>query len=652
MLHNRWLTMTAAACAVILLGGCKTVPHEGIAPPANAPAAAAPKAVDKADWLLLPTPRQMELTGVAKDFGSQAVQWPLSAAPETDAVQNAALTELARVGTGGTPTPVKLVIDPAGMPHPEGYDLTIPPNAAGGITIVAHDEMGHFYAAQTLRQLAQLAVRNGYVPAVHIVDWPDFPNRGVMIDVARCKVPEMATLYKLVDLMASWKFNQLQMYTEHTFAYKNHHVVWEDASPMTPAQIRDLDAYCKARFIQLIPNQNSFGHMGRWLGRPEYAHLAETPEGADLCPVDPGSIALLSDMYNDLLPCFTSPYANVGCDETFTLGKGRSKAECDAKGVGRVYLGFLMQIRDLVKSHGKNMQFWADIINNHPELIPELPKDVTAMEWGYEANHPYAEHCKRFKDNGVRFYVVPGTSTWNSLLGRTDIALANLRNAAENGFANGGEGYLITDWGDGGHWQFLPVSYLTYAYAAGLSWCVDANKDIDIDRAANLYAFHDEAGVMGGVARDLGNAFQKSGAKIGNNTPYYVILQHAVETPLDKTAIANLKAEDLQAVLAALEQAAARIDSAKMTGSDADLIKAQYGMNVKMAEFACRLGIARINAGGVPTSKLSKDVRTQLAAELEPMIPAYRQLWLVENRSGGLKESAGIMENILALLKQ
>lgn len=63
-----------------------------------------------------------------------------------------------------------------------------------------------------------------------ITDWPDFANRGIMIDVSRDKVPTMETLYRMVDMLSSWKINQVQLYTEHTFAYKNHKTVWKDAS--------------------------------------------------------------------------------------------------------------------------------------------------------------------------------------------------------------------------------------------------------------------------------------------------------------------------------------------------------------------------------------------------------------------------------------
>ncbi|HQN00860.1 MAG TPA: glycoside hydrolase family 20 zincin-like fold domain-containing protein [Candidatus Hydrogenedentes bacterium] len=213
---------------------------------------------------------------------------------------------------------------PPAIPREQGYILSITPER---ILITARDLQGIFYAEQTLNQLKRQFAGTGKLPVVHIEDWPDFPNRGVMLDVARDKVPTMETLYLLVDMFASLKFNQLQLYTEHTFAYPGHEEVWKDASPMTAEEIQALDAYCAKRFIELVPNQNSFGHMHRWLEHDRYKGLAETPGSPDLCPTNPASIDLLRSMYDSLLPNFTSRQFNVGCDETFSLGKGGSK-EC------------------------------------------------------------------------------------------------------------------------------------------------------------------------------------------------------------------------------------------------------------------------------------------------------------------------------------
>src|SRR6185436_16742198 len=119
-------------------------------------------------------------------------------------------------------------------------------------------------------------------------------------------------------------------------------------------------------------------------------------------------------------------------------------------------------------------QFWGDIIIEQPELIAELPKDAIALEWGYEADHPFLDHAQRFAESGLEFTVCPGTSSWNSLAGRADNALRNLALAAVAGHESGARGCLITDWGDFGHLQPLPVSYLGFLAGAGFAWNVEA----------------------------------------------------------------------------------------------------------------------------------------------------------------------------------
>lgn len=642
-----WLALSGLLLGAVLCNGCATKA------PATAPATESSIMQSPAphESILLPTPRKITHSGDLLRFASAFRISVCAASLNVPAPLVALLAHVLAPMQGDESAArkadpdIRMGIDPAAMPHAQGYLLHIAKNS---IDITGHDEAGVFYALMTLKQLARQYATSGALPCLQIEDWPDFLNRGVMLDIARDKVPEMETLYALVDMLAEWKCNQLQMYTEHTFAYRNHPLVWQDASPMTAVQIQALDAYCRARYIELVPNQNSFGHMGRWLKHEPYAGLGEMPGGgSDLCPVDPGSLALLTDMYDDMLPNFSSAQCNVGCDETWSLGKGRSKEACETLGVGRVYLNFLTGIHGILQRHGRAMQFWGDIIMLHPELIPELPQGVIAMEWGYEAEHPFAEHGKKFAESKIPFYVVPGTSTWNSLAGRTDNALANLRNAAENGLANGAIGYLITDWGDSGHWQYPPASYLGFAYGAALSWACAENRDIAITRAVDVHAFEDSAGVMGKLAHDLGNAYQICGVMPGNNSIFYTLLLYGLEQPLDE----RLTVDGLQKTIACIDDVMTALPAAAMRCKDADLIAKEFQMTATLMRLACRIGIARIEAGGVGTSAIPAAARHQLAAELAPLIPEFRQLWLARNRSGGLKDSAGRLEALLAILQ-
>jgi hypothetical protein len=164
-----------------------------------------------------------------------------------------------------------------------------------------------------------------------------------------------------------------------------------------------------------------------------------------LAPNNPGTLPFLRELYDELLPYYTSPRFNVGCDETWDLGRGQSKRLCEAKGKGRVYADFLKQIHREVAARGRQMMFWGDIILHHPELIKELPRDVVALNWGYEATHPFEHEAALFAKSRVPFYVCPGTSTWMTLIGRHDNAFANLRLAAKAGRKHGALRYLNTD---------------------------------------------------------------------------------------------------------------------------------------------------------------------------------------------------------------
>ncbi len=542
-----------------------------------------------------------------------------------------------------------LRMTPAPVHRPQGYDLIITP---AGITIIASEPVGVFYGVCTLIQILQTpnpnpqsAIRNpqSAIPCLRISDWPDFPARGVMLDVSRDRVPTLDTLLMLVDMLASWKVNQFQLYTEHTFAYRNHPVVWADASPLTGQDILTLDAYCRERHIELVPNQNSFGHMHRWLKHPQYAPLAEvsgdfdTPWGRhegpfSLCPIDPGSLDLVRSLYDELLPHFTSRQINVGCDETFDLGQGRSKAECQ-RGAGRVYLDFLLKIYQEVKARGHTMQFWGDIIVQHPDLVPAVPPDAIALEWGYEADHPFDARGAQYAAAGVPFYVCPGTSSWCSLAGRTDNALGNLLNAAENGLQHGAIGYLNTDWGDYGHWQVLPVSFLGFAAGAAYSWALDANRSQDWPLVLSRHAFRDPTGTMGRLAYDLGNVYQAVGLVPHNSSALF----RALLWPLDKvrSALAELPPVNLDHTLAAIDQAMSGLGQAQMARPDAALIVQEYENTARLMRHACRR-IALAQGEPVDHQELDQD--------LGSIIEEYQRLWLARSRPGGLADSVARLE--------
>jgi hypothetical protein len=421
---------------------------------------------------------------------------------------------------------IKVVRTHSAPNHLEGYALTISKN---GIEISFRETSGLRAATATLRQLLRQYRR--HLPCLKIRDWPDFPRRGVMLDISRGRVPKLETLLDLAEHLADFKINELQLYTEHTFAYRQYKSVWQSWGALTGAEIRRLDTRCRELGIDLVPNQNSFGHLRYFLEDPRLKKLAEIPESYEdasgefvrrpstLAPNHPGTMPFLRELYDELLPNFSSQFFNVGCDETWDLDRGQSKKLCETKGKGRVYLAFLKKIHHEVSTRGKHMMFWGDIILKYPELIHELPKNVIVLNWGYEANHPFEREAVQFAKAKIPFCVCPGTSTWQTLIGKHDNALANLRTAAKAGKKFGAIAYLITDWGDGGHPQPLAVSWPLFAAGAALAWNSKELYQSTLTAVLSCDVFEDSTGKVAKAAFKLGFAHQKLGVKALNETP-------------------------------------------------------------------------------------------------------------------------------------
>ena len=88
---------------------------------------------------------------------------------------------------------------------------------------------------------------------------------------------------KLADRMAFYKLNQMQLYIEHTFLFRDFSEIWRDDTPLTAEEILELDRYCLERGIELVPSLSTFGHLYKVLGSKHYSHLCEL-EGSEAMP--------------------------------------------------------------------------------------------------------------------------------------------------------------------------------------------------------------------------------------------------------------------------------------------------------------------------------------------------------------------------------
>jgi hypothetical protein len=528
--------------------------------------------------------------------------------------------------------------------HPEGYALRIGPD---GVLIECREIGGLRAAVATLRQLLREFGRR--LPCLTIEDWPDFPRRGVMLDISRGRVPRLETLLALVDHLADFKINEFQLYIEHTFAYRHYKAVWRGWGAMTGREVRRLNARCRDLGIDLVPNQNSFGHLRQWLEYPPLKKLAEAPEPYEsedgtflrfpstLAPKHPGTLPFLRRLYDELLPNFSSHYFNVGCDETWDLGRGQSKALCESQGEGRVYGEFLKRIRREVAGRGRQMMFWGDMVLQHPELLQELPKDVIALNWGYAADHPFAREAAVFAGAGVRFYVCPGTSTWMTLVGKHDNALANLRSAAAAGRQHGAAGYLVTDWGDGGHPQPLAVSYLPYLAGASLGWCAKSFTEQKLVSVLSRDIFCDPSGRLAKAALALGLAYRKFNYTEANSTPFGTTIGAPLPGVRElwcRNGLNNYRHIPQKSIVAALNETQAqleRIQRSRPSTALGRILGTELELAGRMAVQSCRFMLWQ-HALAAGKSLLAQRLARRGIRELRKLESDFSAYWPVRNK--------------------
>ena len=320
---------------------------------------------------------------------------------------------------------------------------------------------------------------------------------------------------------------------------------------------------------------------------------------------------------------------NVGCDETFDIGMGQSKQAVEKMGKGQVYLEFLLSLYREVRQRGFTMQYWGDIVLEHPELIPNLPKDAIALNWGYEADHPFEEETRAFQQAGIPFYVCPGTSSWNSIAGRTDNMLNNIRNASIFGLKNGACGFLNADWGDNGHWQQLPISYPGLAAGAAWGWCGESNQAIDLARALNQLVFSDDSGIIGDLLLDIGNLYKAWGLILPNSSPLFWLLQES------KQQLTHFDIEEpapIHVTLTDLSEMVGKLTQAKINRPDGELILNEIALTIRLLQLACKRAL------GIFDPDYSVD-NNLILREISDIKVDYSTCWMRRNRPGGLTDS-------------
>jgi hexosaminidase len=401
--------------------------------------------------------------------------------------------------------------------HDEGYVVLPDGNR---IVVIGATAAGVFYGAQTVKQLLTGDGDHATLYRATIRDWPAMRYRGFHDDISRGPVPTLDFQKKQIRTLAAYKLNFFSTYFEHTLAYDSNPLIAPPGGAMTHADVKELVAYAANYHVDIIPEQEAFGHLHHILKYEIYSPLGETPHGHVLAPGQPGSLPLIRQMFAEINSLFPSRFVHLGADETFELGRGQTAERVKSQGIGVVYLDFLRQIVDMLRPSGKKFLFWGDVALSSPELVNTIPKDLIAVPWTYGADTSYVRFIKPFRDVGMETWVAPGVSSWNRVYPNNANALLNIQGFVRDGQRLGATGMINTSWDDDGEALFNQTWYGDL-FGAAAAW---QQGESSIDAFASSYGrvFHgDMTGKIDDAQRHLSAAHALLiNAKVGDASNY------------------------------------------------------------------------------------------------------------------------------------
>ncbi len=311
----------------------------------------------------------------------------------------------------------------------EAYKLNV---SKEQVRIEASRPAGFYYALQTLKQLMPRNVMAGVatsdhsqwsLPSVEIEDAPRFEWRGFMLDEGRHFFGK-DEIKRVIDMMAIYKMNRFHWHlTEdqgwrieikkypkltETGAWRNSKVLaYGDVKPdgeryggfYTQKDIKEIVAYAKKKFIEIIPEIDIPGHSQAAVAAypeflacdPENKHEVWLQQGisTDVINVaNPKAMQFAKEVIDELTELFPFNYIHLGGDECPTR-KWQKNDECKkllseigSSNFRDLQIYFYKQLKDYIATKPADQQrqliFWNEVLHGNTSI---LGNDITIMAW-------------------------------------------------------------------------------------------------------------------------------------------------------------------------------------------------------------------------------------------------------------------------------
>lgn len=297
-----------------------------------------------------------------------------------------------------------------------------------------------------------------FVSEVVSAQQKDFAVKGFHLDL-RIQVMKADALKAFAKKLGESGINTLVMEWEATYPFEKHPLI-SNRYAYTKEEIRSFIRYCGTLGIDVIPLQQSFGHVEYILRYYRYKNLREDQKDySQVCPSEEeGDRQLFTDLFTELAATHPSKYFHIGGDETYLLGHcEKCKAKAAEEGTSKLYIDHIKMLCDIVISLGKIPVMWADIALKHPEAVKLLPRQTVLIDWnyGWDLNN-FGDHDKLLQ-SGFEIWGAPSLRSHpdNYFLTQWEKHFKNIRDFVPTCRQLGYKGIIMTSWSTSG--QYSPV---------------------------------------------------------------------------------------------------------------------------------------------------------------------------------------------------
>lgn len=368
----------------------------------------------------------------------------------------------------------------------EAYSLRI---GDSQIIIEGRNPQAVFHGAVSMVQLIEKS-DGRELRQMKIFDYPDLAVRGISDDISRGQVSTLQNFKRIIDFLARHKMNTYMPYLEDMLRFEGYPSIGKGRGALTKDEVKELVKYAEKNFIEVIPIFQTLGHYENILVQEKFLKYAEFPGAASLDVSNEETYVFLENMLKEVFEIFLSKYFHMGADESWDVGLGNSKELVEQSSLPEVHLKHYNRVYKICKKYDKEVLMYGDILLRHPEIVDELPKDITVVDWHYSADFDY-ESTKLFDEKGFDYYVSPSVWNFKSTFPANVNAIPNIKYIIKSGLENDANGMINSNWGDYGAETFKELVLFGYAYSASEAWNFDGTS---ISEFSNNF-FYDFFGV-------------------------------------------------------------------------------------------------------------------------------------------------------------